>query len=37
VLELDSGIALPMVEDCVLAVDLGAGRIVVAPGYAAPS
>jgi 16S rRNA processing protein RimM len=37
VLELDSGIALPMVEDCVLAVDLEAGRIVVAPGYAAPS
>jgi 16S rRNA processing protein RimM len=37
VLELDSGIALPMVEDCVLAVDLEAGRIVVAPGFAAPS
>ena len=37
VLELDSGIALPMVEDCVLTVDLGAGRIVVAPGFAAPS
>ena len=37
VLELDSGIALPMVEDCVLAVDLEARRIVVAPGFAAPS
>jgi 16S rRNA processing protein RimM len=34
VLELDSGIALPMVEDCVRAVDLEASRIVVAPGYA---
>jgi 16S rRNA processing protein RimM len=34
VLELDSGIALPMVEDCVRAVDLSAGRILVAPGFA---
>ncbi len=34
VLELDSGLALPMVEDCVRHVDLAAGRIVVAPGYA---
>jgi len=33
VLELDSGIALPMVEDCVRAVDLSGGRIVVAPGF----
>jgi 16S rRNA processing protein RimM len=33
VLELDSGLALPMVEDCVLRVDLDAGRIVVAPGF----
>jgi 16S rRNA processing protein RimM len=33
VLELDSGIALPMVEDCVRAVDLSAGRILVAPGF----
>ena len=32
VLELDSGIALPMVEDCVRAVDLSAARITVAPG-----
>jgi 16S rRNA processing protein RimM len=33
VLELDSGIALPMVEDCVRDVDLVAGRILVAPGF----
>ena len=33
VLELDSGVVLPMVEDCVLNVDLTAGRIVVATGY----
>jgi 16S rRNA processing protein RimM len=32
VLELDTGVALPLVEDCVLAVDLEAGRIVVASG-----
>jgi 16S rRNA processing protein RimM len=33
VLQLDSGLALPMVEDCVRVVDLAAGRIVVAPGF----
>jgi len=33
VLELDSGIALPMVEDCVRVVDLSARRITVAPGF----
>jgi 16S rRNA processing protein RimM len=33
VLELDSGLLLPMVEDCVLQVDLLGGRIVVAPGF----
>jgi 16S rRNA processing protein RimM len=33
VLELEGGIALPMVEDCVRAVDLERGRIVVAPGF----
>jgi 16S rRNA processing protein RimM len=33
VLELDSGVALPMVEDCVQQVDLEAGRIIVAPGF----
>jgi 16S rRNA processing protein RimM len=35
VLELDSGFALPLVEDCVLDVDLEAGRIRVASGFAA--
>jgi hypothetical protein len=34
VLELDDGTLLPLVEDCVLDVDLDAGRIVVASGYA---
>jgi 16S rRNA processing protein RimM len=34
VLELDSGIALPLVEECVRSVDLAAGRIVVASGLA---
>jgi len=33
VLRLDSGVALPLVEDCVRSVDLDAGRIVVAPGF----
>jgi 16S rRNA processing protein RimM len=33
VLQLDTGLALPMVEDCVRTVDLAAGRIVVAPGF----
>jgi 16S rRNA processing protein RimM len=36
VLELDSGLALPLVEDCVLDVDLDRGRILVAPGFAGP-
>jgi 16S rRNA processing protein RimM len=34
VLELDTGLALPMVEDCVRTVDVEGGRIVVAPGFA---
>jgi 16S rRNA processing protein RimM len=34
VLELDSGLALPMVEECVRRVDLEAGRIVVSTGFA---
>jgi 16S rRNA processing protein RimM len=34
VLELDSGLALPMHEECVRAVDLDEGRIVVAAGFA---
>jgi 16S rRNA processing protein RimM len=36
VLELDSGLALPLVEACVLAIDLDAGRILVTRGFAAP-
>src|SRR5438132_3978992 len=36
VLELDSGLTLPLVEDCVLAVDVKGGRIVIAPGFSAP-
>jgi 16S rRNA processing protein RimM len=36
VLGLDSGLLLPMVEDCVLAIDLEGGRITVAPGFADP-
>lgn len=34
VLELDSGLALPLHEACVLDVDLEAGRILVARGFA---
>ncbi len=34
VLELEGGVSLPMVEDCVRAVDLEGGRIVIAPGFA---
>ena len=36
VLALDTGVLLPLVEDCVVTVDLEAGRIVVAPGFADP-
>jgi 16S rRNA processing protein RimM len=36
VLELDSGIVLPMVEACVREVDLERRRIVVAPGFLPP-
>ena len=36
VLELDSGLSLPLVEACVRQVDLAGGRIVVAPGFAEP-
>ena len=36
VLELDSGLALPMVEDCVRQVQLDEGRILVARGFADP-
>jgi 16S rRNA processing protein RimM len=34
VLELDSGLMLPMHERCIRDVDLGGGRIVVAAGFA---
>jgi len=34
VLVLDSGVLLPMIEDCVRSVDVGTGRIVVATGFA---
>jgi 16S rRNA processing protein RimM len=37
VLELESGIVLPMVEECVRAVDVEGGRIVIAPGFAPES
>ena len=33
VLQLDSGLALPMVEDCVRAVNIDAGTILIAPGF----
>jgi 16S rRNA processing protein RimM len=33
VLELDSGLLLPMVQECVLSVDLEGRRILVAPGF----
>jgi 16S rRNA processing protein RimM len=36
VLELDSGVLLPLVEDCVREVDLERGRIVIAAGFAGP-
>ena len=35
-LELDSGLALPLVEACVREIDLDGGRIVVATGFAEP-
>lgn len=34
VLELDTGLALPLVRECVRSVDLAARRIVIAPGFA---
>ena len=36
VLELDSGLDLPLVETCVREIDLEAGRILVTRGFAAP-
>ena len=35
VLELDTGLALPLVDACVQEVDLDAGRILVEPGFSA--
>jgi 16S rRNA processing protein RimM len=37
VLELDTGLALPLVDACIQEVDLDAGRILVQPGFAADS
>lgn len=34
-IELDSGLLLPLVEDCVREVDVAGGRVVVARGFAA--
>ncbi len=34
VLELDTGVLLPMVEECILQIDLDASRITVAEGFA---
>jgi len=36
VLELDTGLSLPLVGACVRSVDVEGGRIVVAPGFANP-
>ncbi len=36
VVRLDSGVALPLVDDCVREIDLERGRIVVAPGFVSP-
>jgi 16S rRNA processing protein RimM len=33
VLELDTGLSLPLVEACIREVDMAAGRIVVSPGF----
>jgi 16S rRNA processing protein RimM len=35
-IELDDGRLLPLVGDCVLNIDLGIGRILVAPGFSDP-
>ena len=37
VLELDTGLALPLVDACVQEVDLAGGRILVKPGFTADS
>jgi ribosomal 30S subunit maturation factor RimM len=33
VLELDTNVLLPMIEDCIVSIDLDAKRIVVAEGF----
>lgn len=37
VLQLDTGVLLPLVDECVLEIDLAAGLIVVAQGFADPA
>lgn len=36
VIELDTGLRLPMVEECVRAVDVAGGRIMIALGFSEP-
>jgi 16S rRNA processing protein RimM len=36
VLELNSGLALPMVEECIREIDVDSGRIIVARGFVEP-
>ena len=36
-LELDDGLLLPLVEDCVRDIDVDGGRILVAPGFSDPT
>jgi 16S rRNA processing protein RimM len=36
VLELDSGLSLPMIEDCVRGIDLERRCILITPGFAEP-
>jgi len=36
-IDLGDGLLLPLVEACILSVDLEAGRILVAPGFSDPS
>jgi 16S rRNA processing protein RimM len=36
VLDLDSGVALPLVDECVREIDLKGGRIVIAAGFVDP-
>jgi hypothetical protein len=36
VLELDSGLALPLAETCVREIDVEAGTILIEPGFSEP-